>query len=244
MSDTIEQNNNATLPLISARKAKIQKVYTRATFNASKNIFNPNRSSSSEDEPSLQDEAISPSMAMRQLQDFEENNSKKAFISFIHSYHKLNKGTKIAPNFQKIPQSQNIKENKPTFLSAPNDARIKNISENSEDNQEKKLIPQLEVEEIGTLKANKTPKTADNTPTDDKKTINKFKKREKVNLFKLKNFKIGRSTTTGTNSYGEYSFMKPKFLKSVTSCMEAESQKVMIHFKNLAEKRIPGFDFE
>lgn len=245
MSFQISMNNNHSSEeeIAPTQRAKANKVYCREGFNASKNIFNKKISHSNVHSLNVDSNAPiedpSPSETIRNFQEVNERegNTPKAFISFLDTFNKLtNQGRNRSPNLMALDPRQKKKNN--------NCSHSTQLHQNSPNANGVVASPSGlgDISPVDSNKdqtKNKSSKEGMNERKIDKKKINKFKKRTKINLFRGKcERKDNRAMTLATESNGEVKFMKPKFLKSVTSTMNTSIAVVKAHLRNIAENKI------
>lgn len=223
----IEENNDNTMPLISTKRDKINKVYIRREIIASRNIFTASKPSMNKvNEKALNKDLATPSegdkasdLTQKSKDSIPKRRRKGNFMSFISSYNKLKNNANNFPGLRQTNKVDYRKEYKSEFLNNP----ITNIE--TTDYALKKAT-------IGDFKS------CCGSETEDKKQILKFQKRMKVNLHKPKRItKLKKSFSTGTNSDGEFKFVKPKFLKSVTSALDADDRVIEVYMGYVVERR-------
>lgn len=244
MSQTMIQFNEQEDPLtVPDRDVKPNKVYIRKELKASKNIFKKKAWNKAKTKKTMVDLTFGASnvpyddssacMAISKFNnDSIKNDSPKAFLTVLNSQvgNKLSprssknvqtpktvQGKFLGDDLKKISKEEKIKENNDCEISFMCDKTPKNFDKK----EEKATFGETAAKHMATVGAIR------------------YKKRQKINLFRSKNKRqFDRAVTTGVCQYGEFRFMKPRFLKSVTTVMAAKSLKVEIHLKNLADNHI------
>lgn len=244
MSDPItqhaEHNDSLNIP---PKHVKPNQVYVRKGIRASKNIFQKKSQEKSKTLADLTfgisnapDDNPSASQVIETCQGLQGENSQKVFFAALNSQvggcatvmcqDRRERGRKdeknLGDSLRKISGGKNLVKNANQEISFMCEKTPKN-----DENGEKATF--------GETVANQNPARGSS------KGPMRCHKRQKINLFRSKNKRrMDRAVTTSICGYGEFRFMKPKFLKSVTTVMQAKNSKVQIHLKNLEENRVPS----